>query len=129
MGDASTEHTTDCALARPLRKHESITDHQTKALRAPADHRRDREPAHRDAAVLHYRGPFRVYFNRKEEAPRLISIDNGTHSWEIVCKTVKIESLALKSMVNSGAEYPSPIFALEGVGSVQVDENGQAVIS
>ena len=92
------------------------TDHQTKALRVTT------------AIALHYRGPFRVYFNRKEEAPRLISIDNGSHAWEIVCKSVEIAP-ALKSKIDINAEYPNPIFALEGYGDVTVDGNGAAKIT
>jgi len=78
---------------------------------------------------LAYRGPFRVYFNRKEEAPRLISIDNGSHAWEIVCKSVSIDGLKLKSTLKPDAVYPEPAFTLEGSGWVQVDGNGCATIS
>ena len=92
----------------------SITDHETKALRV---------------TELHYRGPFRVYFNRKEEYPRIVSIDNGSHSWEICCKSVKINNLALQSKYQGMADYPSPVLVLEGFGWVQVDQNGMAVIS
>lgn len=77
---------------------------------------------------LTYRGPFRVYFNRKEEAPRLISIDNGSHAWEIVCKSVVINGLKLKSTLKPEAVYPEPAFTLEGVGWVKVDGNGAATI-
>ena len=80
-------------------------------------------------SALHYRGPFRVYFNRKEDAPRVVSIDNGTHSWEILCKSVKIEVTGLKSVFDPTKEYPNPRFALEGFCWVQVDGNGCAVIS
>lgn len=103
---------------------ESITDHHTKCLRPELiDGGRDRA-----AAVLHYRGPFRVYFNRKEEAPRIVSIDNGSHAWEIVCKSVTIAALSLKSTFDPTKEYPNPAFTLEGVGMVRVDMNGNATI-
>lgn len=93
---------------------ELSTDHQTKALRA--------QPA------LSYRGPFRVYFNRKEDAPRVVSIDNGSHTWEIVCKTVKISG-RLASTYSPMNEYPNPVFTLEGFGEVTVDGNGNATIA
>ena len=92
------------------------TDHATKALRE------------RVSGVLHYIGPYRVYFNRKEEAPRVVSIDNGTHAWEIVCKSVKLIDQDLRSTYSSGAEYPSPAFTLDGVGEITVDANGIATI-
>lgn len=78
--------------------------------------------------VLTYRGSFRVYYNRKQEAPRCISIDNGSHAWEIVCKAVRIRNVALKSSLKPGAEYPDPAMTLEGVGMVRVDANGTATI-
>lgn len=78
---------------------------------------------------LAYRGPFRVYFNRKEDAPRVVSIDNGSHAWEILCKTVRLEGMALQSAYFPTKEYPEPKFILAGIGWVQVDESGNAVIS
>jgi hypothetical protein len=104
-------------------QHESITDHQTKALR------RSIVGGDRATTQLYYRGPFRVYFNRKEEAPRVVSIDNGSHAWEIVCKTVAIARCDLKSRYEAGKEYPNPAFTLEGYGWVHVDANGNAAIS
>lgn len=88
-----------------------------------------RDESEERSRILHYRGPFRVYFNRKEEAPRLISIDNGSHAWEIVCKTVSIDGLKLKSTLKPDAAYPEPAFTLEGFGWVQIDQSGNAVIS
>lgn len=70
-----------------------------------------------------------MYFNRKEEAPRVVSIDNGSHAWEIVCKSVTILSRQLKSSYHSAQEYPNPAWVLEGFGSVFVDQNGAATIS
>ena len=75
----TTKSSADQAAATDL-STDSITDHETKCLRM--------------GSVLHYRGPFRVYFNRKEDAPRLMSIDNGSHAWEVVCKSVKIDGLS-----------------------------------
>lgn len=59
----------------------------------------------------------------------MVSIDNGSHAWEIVCKSVKILRLDLQSKYFTENAYPNPAFVLEGVGWVQVDEHGTAVIS
>jgi hypothetical protein len=101
------------------------TDHETKALRNPSD---PDAGADRGATLLYYRGPFRVYFNRKEDAPRVVSIDNGSHAWEINAKTLKIEGVQLKSEFHGSATGNAPCFWLEGIGEVLVDANGNARI-
>jgi hypothetical protein len=90
------------------------TDLQTKALR--------------QTSYLYYRGPFRVYFNRKEEQPRVVSIDNGSHAWEVVCKSLRIDNVRLTSNFRQFAVYPEPTFTFEGWGEVVVDNNGSATI-
>jgi len=105
----------DPAQSNMARSTESITDHQTKCLRM--------------GSVLKYRGPYRVYFNRKEDAPRVVSIDNGSHAWEILCKSVILERQDLKSSYDAAKAYPDPSFVLSGFGTIEVNGNGYAVIS
>jgi hypothetical protein len=104
------------------RSTESITDHETKCLRPEA------VGGDRRVTVLYYRGPFRVYYNRKEEWPRVISIDNGSHAWEINCKSVDIAGVHLHSAVKQEANYPEPAMVLEGVGAIYCSGDGSVVI-
>lgn len=111
-----------------LRKelNEVTSDHETKALRIS-----ETDPApgrDRGTTFLYYRGAFRVYFNRKEDKPRVVSIDNGSHAWEINCKTLKIHDVKLKSEFRLYAESPDPCFWLEGHGAVTIDGDGNATI-
>jgi hypothetical protein len=114
-----------CTRCGKRHLNEVSTDHETKALRNSSD---PDAGADRGTTLLYYRGPFRVYFNRKEDAPRVVSIDNGSHAWEICAKTLKISGVELRSDFQGSATGNAPCFWLEGVGEVLVDANGNARI-
>jgi hypothetical protein len=79
--------------------------------------------------VWAYHGVIRVHFNRKEESPRLASITNHTHSWEMICRSVDISGdVQLTSAADLSAPPTSPIWWLEGVATVTVDDYGNASI-
>ena len=51
---------------------------------------------------------YRIYFNRKEDAPQVWSVDEGSHASEINVKGVRIVGAVVHTGQNLEAEYPEP---------------------
>lgn len=79
--------------------------------------------------MIQYTGLFRLHFNRAEEAPRLASITNMDHTWEIICKSVEVKpGVALVSGADLTSPAMSPKWWLAGNATVLLNSDGHAVI-
>jgi hypothetical protein len=74
----------------------------------------------------YYHGPFRLYFNRHNEAPCVWSLDQGTQETEVNVEAIHLSNLPYLATEYFGKhskdypDYDQPSAVLHGVGLVRV---------